>query len=143
MNINTHERIKNRNRTQLPSDRSFGFVFSTVFFIVGIWPLFWGNNLKTWSLFIAFGFLFITCFCPQVLNPINRIWTAFGELIHKIINPMIMGFLFYLVVTPTSILMRLAGKKPLELNFDVQQKSYWIDRKPMNRPSAESMKDQF
>ena len=91
----------------------------------------------------GFGFFAMTLLKPQFLGPLNRIWAAFGAVLHKVVNPIIMGFLFYLIVTPTSLLMRLMGKRPLDLQFEHQRKSYWIESTPPSEPSVKSMRDQF
>lgn len=139
---NTHERLADRRAVKSSSDRGFGIVFCVVFAIVGLWPVFWGNGPRLWSLGIAGGFLAIALLRPQLLGPLNRLWTAFGLLLHKIVNPLVMGFLFFLVVTPIGLLMRLLGKRPLELAFERDRPSYWKDRTPPG-PPADGMKNQF
>ena len=78
----------------------------------------------------------------MVLRPLNRLWFLLGMALHKVVNPLVMGFLFYLTVTPMALFMRLAGKDPLRLKFDRQAKSYWIKRQPAG-PAPESMRRQF
>ena len=79
---------------------------------------------------------------PRLLAPANRLWMKFGLLLHRVTNPLIMGLLFYLTVTPTALIMRALGKDPLSLRLDPEARTYWIDRDPPG-PSAESMTDQF
>ena len=143
MEYTNHERLNDQSDIKSASDRSFGVVFSAVFLIIGVWPLFWGKDVRIWCLCIAIGFFAMTLLKPQFLGPLNRIWAAFGAVLHKVVNPIIMGFLFYLIITPTSLLMRLVGKRPLDLQFEHQRKSYWIESTPPSEPSVKSMRDQF
>jgi len=143
MEYKNHERLNDQSGIESASNRSFGVVFSAVFLLIGVWPLFWGEDVRIWCLCMAFGFFAMTLLRPQFLSPLNRIWAAFGALLHKLVNPIIMGFLFYLVVTPTSLLMRLMRKRPLDLQFEHQRESYWIESTPPSEPSVKSMRDQF
>ena len=143
MDYKNHERLNDRSGIKSASDRSFGLVFSMVFLLIGVWPFFWGESVRIGCIYIALGFFALTFLRPQFLSPLNRFWAAFGELLHKLVNPIVMGFLFYLIVTPTSLLMRLVGKRPLDLRYEHEQKSYWIESKPTREPSAKSMRDQF
>lgn len=123
------------------SDKSFGIVFAIVFAIIAFWPLIWGNNLRIWSAIIAAVFLFFAFVFPQALTPLNKVWTKFGLFLHKIVTPLVMGLVFFVVVTPIGLLMRLLGKRTLELKFS-EQPSYWIERKPPG-PEPESFNNQF
>ncbi len=91
---------------------------------------------------VAGTFLVLTLSVPKVLGPANRMWTKFGLLLHNIVSPLALGILFYLVVTPTGLLMRIFGKDPLRLRLDTAADSYWITRSPPG-PDAESLKNQF
>lgn len=91
---------------------------------------------------VAGAFLLLAMLIPQVLAPANRLWTKFGLLLHNIVSPIALGILFFLVVTPTGLLMRLFGKDPLRLRFDPAASSYWIKRDPPG-PAADSLKNQF
>ena len=124
------------------SDRSFGLVFAAVFVIVAIWPLLNGGQLLWWSTFIAGGFLIVALLRPVWLQPLHRIWTWFGDLLHKMVNPLVMILLYFLVVTPIGLLMRMLNKKLLRLEFDPKTESYWIAREQPG-PTPESMKYQF
>ena len=97
---------------------------------------------RWWSLAIAGVFLVLSLFYPQLLAPLNRLWTRFGLLLHNIVNPIVLGLLFFVVVTPIGLLMRLFGKRPLNIDFDRETTSYWIDREPPG-PAPETMKQQF
>src|SRR5262249_102557 len=89
-----------RGPTPKSSDRSFGFVFSGVFAIIGCWPLWHWETPRWWALVIAVAFAFVALARPQVLHPLNRVWLAFGRLLHKVVSPLVMGVLFFAAVTP-------------------------------------------
>lgn len=127
---------------QSSSDRSFGFVFAAVFLIIGLYPLFHAAGIRLWAVALSGTFLLLAALVPQVLAPANRLWTKFGLLLHNIVSPVALGVLFFLVVTPTGLLMRLLGKDPLRLRFDPAADSYWIKRDPPG-PAADSLKNQF
>jgi len=124
------------------SDRSFGLVFAAVFAIIGCWPLLHGEPPRWWALAIAAAFAVVALVRPQVLHPLNRLWLAFGRLLHKIVSPLVMGVIFFAAVTPTGWIMRLRGKDLLSLKRRPDLKSYWIRRAP-EPPEPETMKNQF
>ena len=136
-----HENLK-REDVPTSSSRSFGSVFAAVFVIVALWPLWRHGAPRWWALLIGAVFLALALARPGVLAPLNRIWTRFGLLLHRIVNPVIMGLLFYLSVVPIGIVMRLLGKDLLRLRLDKEAESYWIERKPPG-PAPESMSNQF
>ncbi len=138
----THEDLRREHTVKTSSDRSFGFVFAAVFMVIGLWPLLGGNGVRLWALAVAAIFLAAGAVLPRILAPMNRAWTKLGLLLHHVVNPLVMGFLFYLVVTPVGLLMRLFGKDPLRLRLDPEAKSYWIERRPPG-PAPETMKNQF
>ena len=129
-------------RIQTSSDRSFGFVFAAVFLIVGLYPLLHAAGIRIWAIVVSGLFLLLAALAPRVLAPANRLWTKFGLLLHNIVSPIALGILFFLVVTPTGLLMRLFGKDPLRLRFDPAADSYWIKRDPPG-PAADSLNNQF
>jgi hypothetical protein len=137
-----HERLTRDEQVRGSSNRAFGLVFAGVFSLIGLWPLVRGGEFRLWSLAIAVFFLLITLTRPRLLAPLNRVWTKLGLVLHRIVNPVVMGILFYLVVTPTGLMMRLLGKDLLRLRFEPNEKSYWIERQPPG-PAPESMKQQF
>lgn len=124
------------------SDRSFGLVFSSLFFVVALWPLLHGNNIRLWA--IGFGLIFgiFALAAPRILTPLNRLWTRFGLLLHRVVSPIALGILFFGVVTPTGLLMRLFGKDSLCLRLQKNAATYWIPRTPPG-PKPESLKNQF
>lgn len=141
-NLDTHERFHAHDEVKTSSDRSFGFVFAAVFAIIAGFPLLFGDAPRWWSAAIAGAFLAAAILHPPVLSLPNRLWARFGLLLHRIVNPIVMGFLFFLVVTPIAMLMRLAGKRPLQTVLDAGAASYWVKREPPG-PAPETMKQQF
>lgn len=124
------------------SDRAFGLVFSAVFAIIAFYPLLNGGALRRWPLAIAGIFLLLALVIPSVLTRTNRLWMEFGELLHRIINPLALGIVFYVTVLPTGLILRMLGKDPLRLRIDHEAESYWIRRDPPG-PAAESLNNQF
>ena len=133
---------RSSNPSQLPSDRSFGLLFTVVSAIVAAFPLFRGGEVRFWAVVAAVLFLAASFLYPKLLNPLNRIWMWFGELLHKIMTPLIMSVLFFVTVTPIGLMMRLFGKNPLRLGFDDRAESYWIERE-QDSPTPKSMERQF
>ena len=123
---------------KLPTNRSFGFVFFVVFLLIALWPTLQGENLRLWSLFISLTFLILGTFNSKILTPLNVIWMKFGILLGRIISPLIMGIIFFLIVTPIGLLMRALNKDLLNLKFS-KTNSYWIERDEQKG----KMKNQF
>ncbi|MDC3036585.1 SxtJ family membrane protein [Candidatus Pelagibacter sp.] len=123
---------------KLPSNRSFGFVFAALFFLIGIYPIIHSEELRIWSLIIATLFLFLGAINSKILNPLNFLWLKFGIYLGKIISPLIMGIIFFLVVTPIGLLMKIFKKDPLNLKYN-SNKTYWIKK---TGPKSK-MKNQF
>ena len=124
------------------SDRTFGLVFATFFLVVAALPLLQGAPWRTWSLAVAGILVLISLVAPRLLGPFNRLWTWFGLLLHRITSPIALGLLFYGVVMPTGLIMRLVGKDPLRLRIEPEARTYWIERMPPG-PQPESLKNQF
>lgn len=137
-----HESYERSEDVRGSSDRSFGIVFAVVFAVIGLLPLLFGGGIRLWSLAVGGAFLLAALAFPSVLAPLNRIWLRFGLLLHKIVSPLILGIMFFLVITPMGVVMRALGKDLLRLRFDKAAPSYWIDRIPPG-PPPESLKDQF
>ena len=137
-----HESYDRREDVKGSSNRSFGVVFAIVFALIGLLPLLVGGGVRVWSLAVCALFLVCALVFPSVLAPLNRLWLRFGLLLHKIVSPLVLGIMFYLVITPIGLLLRSFGKDPLRVAFDKQASSYWIERVPPG-PSPESFKDQF
>ena len=120
------------------SSRGFGLLFFVVFFLIGIWPLFKENDYRLWSLIISIIFLILGLLNSKLLKPLNNLWIKFGEILGKIIAPIVMMIVFFIVLTPLSFIVRLFGKDLLKLKF-IKKNSYWINRKK----NIGSMKKQF
>ena len=123
---------------KIGSNKSFGIVFFIVFLLIAIYPLIDNGELRIWSLIIAIIFLILGLINSKVLTPLNKLWFKFGLLLGKVVSPLIMGIIFFLVVTPTALIMRIIGKDLLNLKFN-NKKSYWIEK---TGPKSK-MKNQF
>ncbi|MDC3030377.1 SxtJ family membrane protein [Candidatus Pelagibacter sp.] len=123
---------------KIGSNRSFGIVFFVVFLLISIYPLINGENIRYWSLLVSLIFLILGFLNSKILTPLNKIWFKFGILLGRIISPFIMGIIFFFVVTPTGLLMRIFKKDLLKLKFN-NDKSYWIKK---TEPKSK-MKNQF
>ena len=126
------------SKIKISSNRSFGIVFFTVFLIIAIWPLLNGYEIRYWSLIISTVFLFLGILNSKILTPLNKIWFKIGILLGNVIAPIVMGIIFFLVVTPTSLLMKLFRKDILGIKKN-RSKSYWIEK---SGPKSK-MKNQF
>ena len=123
---------------KISSNRSFGVVFFIVFLLIAFYPLLKGNDLRIWSLVISFIFLILGLINSKILTPLNRLWFKFGLLLGRFISPLIMGIIFFVVVTPIGIIMRLLKKDLLNLKYN-KKETYWIDK---SGPKSK-MKNQF
>lgn len=142
-NVQFHESFERKKDLKTSSDRSFGFVFTVAFLVIALIPLIHGEEIRNWSMITSAVFLAITLIYPKMLHPLNKLWMKFGLLLHHIIQPIVLGILFYLVFTPMAILAKILKKDFLHLHFDSKAKSYWIKRNPSETPASESMKYQF
>ena len=137
-----HENIAREDHATPGSDRAFAMVMAVVLALLGgmnwwhdghLWPWLGGGA----ALFVAFGL-----YVPAALKPLNRLWFKFGLLLHRVVNPVVMGVVFYGAVVPTGLFMRAFGKDPLRLKTEPDRPSYWIERQPPG-PESQTMKDQF
>ena len=140
--VASHERLSADDDTRAGSNRSFGIVFAVVFALIGLFPLLHGGEIRLWALGCSTVFAGLALIWPAVLAPLNRIWFRFGMLLHKIVNPVILGLMFFIIITPLAAVVRLFGGKLLSLGFDKSQPSYWIRRAPPG-PEPESIRNQF
>ncbi len=115
------------SETNTSSNRSFGIVFSIVFLIIAIYPLINNEDIRVWSLIVSVIFLILGYFKSRILTPLNSLWYKFGIFLGRIVSPIILGVIYFFIVTPTSILMRLFKKDLLNLKFS-NNKSYWIKK---------------
>jgi hypothetical protein len=140
--MNTHEDLSRKHAVRGSSDRTFGLVFAIFFVFVGLAPLWKHHPLRSWALVLAGLFLAAAILRPVWLRPLNQAWIKLGLLLGRVVNPIIMGLLFFIVIAPTALVFRLLGKDPLRLSLDGAARSYWIERRPPG-PSPESMSHQF
>lgn len=140
--VTAHEDFSRTHEVKASSNRSFGWVFTAVFLILAVWPLVSGGMVRWWSLFIAVVFALVTVAAPKLLALPNRLWLRLGLLLNRIISPIVLAFLFYVVVTPMGTLMRVFGKDSLRLRRSASDTSYWIERNPPG-PKPDSMNHQF
>ena len=111
------------------SNKSFGILFFVVFLGVGLWPLTNDNNPNIYLIIISIIFLILGLLNSKLLSPLNSFWIKFGELLGKIIAPVVMAIIYFLILTPISLMVRLFGKDLLGVKFSKQLKTYWIKRK--------------
>lgn len=111
-----------------PADRSFGILFAGIFLIVGLWPLASGEAIRPWAVALAILLIGLTLAAPIALRPLNRVWFAFGMLLHRIASPLVLALMYFVVLTPAGLLMRWLRRTPLELEFEPETDSYWISR---------------
>ena len=129
--------IKSKIKTS--SNRNFGFVFFIVFLILGFWPITNGEEIRIWLVAISLIFLILGIMKSKLLTPLNQLWFKFGMILGAIVAPIIMGAVFFLVVTPIGIVMRLMGKDLLNKKYSKKKETYWIKCET----STGSMKRQF
>ena len=125
-------------KIKLPTNRNFGIVFSIVFLIISLWPLLSQNEIRIWSLTISGIFFILGIFNSKLLLPLNKIWLKFGIFLGNFIAPIVMGIVFFLVVTPTGLIMKLFRKDLLNLKKN-KKETYWLDKDNSNS----SLKNQF
>ncbi len=118
-----HEDLRRQNEVKRGSDRGFGITFAVVFLLIGLLPLRHGLPPRWWAL-------------------LNRLWARFGDLLHKITTPLVMGLLFFGALAPFAVVLRLVGKDPLRLKRDPNATSYWIERRPPG-PAPDSLNQAF
>jgi hypothetical protein len=123
---------------KISSNRSFGIVFFIVFLLIALYPLIYSGEIRVWSAIISLILLALGVLNSKILTPLNKLWFKFGIFLSKIISPLIMGIIFFLVVTPIGLIMRIFGKDVLNLKYNKNQ-SYWIEKKG---PKSK-MKNQF
>ena len=129
----------NNSKIKINSNRSFGIVFFFVFLIISLWPLINENPLRVWSIYVAIIFLILGLMNSNLLTPLNTLWFKFGKLLGSIVAPIVMGIVFFIIVTPTGFIMRIFGKDLLNNKLNKDKKSYWILRGKIKS----SMKQQF
>lgn len=136
------EGIARRAAVERGGERSFGLVWTAVLLIVGLWPLLDGGAIRWWAVGAAVVLAMASLMVPRVLRPLNVAWHRFGLALAGIVNPVVLGVLFFVVLTPTALLMRAFGKDPLTRARDAAAPTYWIPREPPG-PAAGSLRNQF
>ena len=131
--------MTSKSKINISSNRSFGLVFFVVFLIVALWPLKSGEEFRLWSLVLSIIFFILGVLNSKLLTPLNRLWIKFGFLLGAIVSPIILGMVYFIVITPTGLFMRLVGKDLLKKNKEKYTSTYWMKR---NKQQS-SMKKQF
>ena len=138
----SHEDLTRSHEAKRGSERSFGVVFALVFTVVGCMPLWKGGSARLWALYAALGLALVALAVPKILMPFNRAWLFFGRVLSSITTPIILGIMYFVVVVPTGLLMRLFGRDSLQRGFDPDSDTYWVDRDPPG-PEPGTMNVQF
>ena len=123
---------------KLPTNRSFGLLFFIVFTFIGLWPIINSESIRIWSIFIALIFFILGILNSKILTPINKVWMRFGILLGNFVSPIVMGIIFFGVVTPTGLLLKLFNKDILNLKEN-RNDTYWLKKDNSNN----NMKNQF
>ena len=131
--------MKSKSKITIPSNRSFGLVFFVVFLIVALWPLKSGEDFRLWSLTLSIIFLILGVLNSKFLTPLNKLWIKFGFFLGAIVSPIVMGIVYFLIVTPIGLFMRFLGKDLLKKNKVKNAPTYWTKRDK----HKSSMKKQF
>ena len=129
--------MKHKN-IEISSNRSFGLVFFVVFFVISLWPILSENEIRIWSLILSVIFFILGILNSKILTPLNKVWFRFGIFLGNFIAPIVMGIVFFLVVTPTGILAKLFKKDLINLKKN-NDKTYWVEKKE----TISNMKNQF
>lgn len=127
-----------KENIKIGSNKSFGIVFFVFFLLVGIFPLLSNENIRTWSIILSIVFLILGLLSSSILSPLNKIWFKFGILLGNIVSPVVLGIVFFIIVTPTSLIMKILGKDILGLKKSIK-KTYWIEK----IETKSKMKNQF
>ena len=131
--------MRNNSKYKISSNRSFGIVFFFVFLIISLWPLINENPLRVWPIYVAIIFLILGLMNSKLLAPLNILWFKFVKLLGSIVAPIVMGIVFFAVITPIGFFMKIIGKDLLNDKYNNKNKSYWINREK----SKGTMKQQF
>ena len=127
-----------QEKIKLPSNRNFGIVFSIVFLIIATWPILNQNEIRIWSIIISLIFLILGLINSKFLSPLNKAWFKFGLILGSVIAPIVMGIVFFFVVTPTGLIMKALGKDILALKRN-KNNTYWLEKDNSNN----NLKNQF
>jgi len=128
-----------KNSVKISSNKSFGFLFFVVFVAISLWPLKSQEDLRLWALVLSLIFLVLGILNSRFLTPLNKLWYKFGIFLGSIVSPIVMGIIFFMIVTPTGLIMRFLGKDLLRVNKNKIASTYWINREKQKT----TMKKQF
>ena len=131
--------MTSNSKINISSNRNFGLVFFVIFLIVALWPLKYEEDIRLWSLVISIIFFILGVINSKLLTPLNKLWFKFGILLGSIVSPIVMGVVYFAVVTPIGVLMRLLGKDLLKTTKTKSISTYWMKRDKRQT----SMKKQF
>ena len=126
------------SNSQIGSNKSFGVIFCIFFLLISLWPLLSDGEIRIWALILSLIFIILVLLKSYLLTPLNRIWASFGIFLGNFISPIVMGIVFFIIVTPTGFLMRFFSKDFMNLKKN-NNKSYWIN----SNVKKSKMKDQF
>ena len=124
---------------KIGSNKNFGLVFFVIFILIALWPLLKDGNIRIWSVIVSIIFLILGLLNSKILTPLNKLWMRFGILLGKIVSPIVMGIVYFGVVTPIGLIMKLFGKDILNLKIDKNKNTYWSPKSKI----ASKMKNQF
>lgn len=128
--------------SETPSNRSFGWLFTAVFTLTGVYSLWREGTVYPWMFGLAGVTAAVTMARPECLAPLNHAWMKFGELLHRVVSPIVLGIIFYGVFTPFGFVMRMAGRDIMKRRFEPEVPTYWVERDPPG-PADDSFQDQF
>jgi len=128
-----------KNSVKISSNKSFGFLFFVVFIAVSLWPLKFQEDLRLWALILSLIFLVLGILNSRFLTPLNKLWNKFGIFLGSIVSPIVIGVVFFMIVTPIGLIMRFLGKDLLRVNKNKTASTYWINREKQKT----TMKKQF
>lgn len=128
-----------KKEIKISSNKSFGIVFFVIFLVVALWPLINEGEIRIWSIVISIIFLFLGLINSKILTPLNKLWFRFGILLGNVFSPIVMGIIYFGIITPIGILMKLIGKDILNLKQNKKSSTYWIKKEKV----LSNMKNQF
>jgi len=140
--MSAHENLNRAGQVKQSPDAVFGCVMAAFFFVLGLWPLLRGRPMRLWAVMTGVAFLLAAWLVPKALHPLNQLWTGLALVLHRITTPVFTALLFFIVVTPMALLLRILKRDLLHLRWDPQVTTYWERRDPPG-PLPESMRLQF
>src|SRR4051812_37346469 len=123
---NYHERLQSTEKKKRSSDRSFGLIIAGALLLLGAYHLWQRGGFAFYLLGAGVIILGLALVRPHLLAPLNWIWSQFGMLLHRIVSPVVISVLFFLIITPVGFLMRICGQRPIAPGFDKTVESYWV-----------------